>query len=181
MRLQWIGLLAVAGWIGAGAAERPPWFDEHLAYMVADGGRWITDNGAYQNEDEPWDAYGTQWQWAPGRTGMTGRLFGLKDGKEVGDFWHFRVFWHPGEGRAIVQQFAGHGVIGIGPLYPVGEDTIRSDQQFFNPDGTSTRVGHDSIESEGRHETRSFDIQPDGSWQPRRTYVWVLEPATAHE
>lgn len=179
MKLQRIGLLLAVGWLGVGvAAERPQWFDKHLAYMVADGGRWITDNGAYRSEDEPFDAYGTQWTWSLGRAGMTGRLFGLKDGGEVGDFWQFRVFWHPGEGRAIVQQFNARGDLGVGPLFPVGEGAMRSVQEFFAPDGTMTRVGHDSIERAGEHETRSFDILPDGSWRSRRTYVWVLEPSS---
>jgi hypothetical protein len=40
------------------------------------------------------DAYGITWEWGLNKKSPVDRLYGLRDGKEVGTFWEFREFWH---------------------------------------------------------------------------------------
>jgi hypothetical protein len=151
----------------------PEWFRHHMEFMTRDGGRWLTDNAAYKSEGEPFDAYGLEWTWGLGKQSLKGRLFGLKDGKEVATFWEFRVFWHPGEGQVWMYQFGGNGVVGAGTMESRGGSSTRSTQQFFQPDGSRTSVGHETEDTaEGHHVTRSFKIAADGTWKPDRTYTW---------
>ncbi len=153
------------------------WFVEHNEFLIQRGGRWITDNSAYMSENEPADAYGLEWKPGLGRKTVTGRLFGLKDGKEIGTFWEFRIVWHPGEGRAYVHQFGSDGTYGVGTVEHVAEGKVRITQDFFNPDGTRFEVGHDSTQGPGEwiHD-QSYDIAEDGTWMERRTYDWKLTP-----
>ena len=74
----------------ASPATPPAWFLEEIATLTANGGRWVTDNSAYKNENEPFEAYGMVWSSSFDGVTMTGRLFGIKDGVETGNFWEFR-------------------------------------------------------------------------------------------
>jgi hypothetical protein len=158
------------------SAAAPAWFRANLAFTMEGGGRWVTDNAAYRSDQEPSDAYGQEWTWGLGQQSITGRLFGLRDGEEVGTFWEFRLFWHPGERRAVLQQFGADGTLLLGTVEPTGEHTHRSEQERFAPDGSRGAVGHESVNAEdGTHVTRSFDIAADGTWTPRRSYTWHRE------
>lgn len=159
----------------AGAAEQsapPEWYLNDIKALSAGGGRWVADNAAYKSENEPFDSYATEWRSGFDGATMTGRLFGCKDGKPLDfDFWEFRQYWHPGREEAIVEQFGWGGAVGIGSLV-ADHDGTRSDQQFFNADGSATRTGHKSrFENETTYVTESFDIIGD-EWKPRRKYVW---------
>jgi hypothetical protein len=162
-------------------AERPlpaEWFVEHTQFLTQQGGRWVTDNFAYESENEPFDAYGLEWKPGLGGKTLTGRLFGLQDGKDAGTFWEFRIVWHPGEGRAYVHQFGGDGTFGVGTMEPVAEGKVRIVQDFFHPDGSRSRLAHDSTHGPGEwiHD-QSYDIAEDGAWEERRSYDWKLTPA----
>lgn len=160
------------------AAGPPQWFLEHLESMARDGGRWIADNSAYQSDQEPYDAYGLSWEWGLGHKSLVGRLFGIQDGKEVGTFWEFRTIWHPGEHRALVYQYGADGTVGIGTMQELEAEAGRpagttADQTFYQPDGSTFRAGHRNRDLDDRTtDSHSFDIQPDGTWQPRRSYIW---------
>ena len=157
-------------------SEPPRWFGEHMEYMTGGTGRWIADNTPFISETEPYDSYGTEWKWGIGRKSMTGRLFGLKEGKESGDFWQFRVFWHPGESRAHIHQYAGTGLVGIGTMDSTAGGMIRTEQQFYGTDGTVFSVGHETWEWDGDHHTQSYDITTEGGWEKRRYYIWKPAP-----
>lgn len=161
----------------ADAPNAPPaWFVEEIAALTAEGGRWITDNSAYKNEQEPYDAYGVEWTSSFDGLTMRGCLFGLKDGKEIGDFWEFRQYWHPGRKEAVLEQFGWGGTVGAGRMWREG-DVTKSDQTFFRIDGGATRTGHvSSMPDAATHVTESFDIK-DEVWTPRRRYVWKRAPA----
>ncbi len=149
----------------------PAWFLQDIATLTAGSGRWIADNSAYKSEQEPFDAYGTEWQASFDGTTMTGRLFGIRNGEETGNFWEFRQYWHPGRGEAMLQQFGWGGTVGIGIAWPV-DDTTKSDQTFFSVDGKQWRTGHVShFPDSDTYVTESFDIK-DGKWTPSRTYTW---------
>lgn len=152
-------------------AAAPEWFIQEIAALTADSGRWIADNSAYKSEQEPFEAYVTEWSASFDGTTMSGRLFGIKDGKETVNFWEFRQYWHPGRGAAVVEQFGWGGTVGVGIAWRDGEKTL-SDQTFFTQSGSVSRTGHVSEFSDrDTHVTESFDIEND-VWRPRRTYTW---------
>ena len=150
-------------------SQTPDWVQEEMEVMI---GRWIADNSAYQSEDEPYESYGIEWSWGIGEGSVVGRLFGLHDGEEVGPFWDFRQFWHPGEEQLMVYQFGWGGVVGVGPVERVDEHTSRLLQTFYDPDGSTRRVGHRTERRDGVERGQSFDVSEDGTWTERRTYTW---------
>lgn len=155
-----------------GGAPPPDWFQEHNEFLSRDGGVFHTDNTAYRSEDEPWETYGLAWEKGPSRQTLRGRLFALRDGKDVGTFFEYFAFWHPGEGKAYIYQVSGDGTLGVGTLDPPAADgTQRSEAVFFGPDGSSWRVAHVARNKGETHHTESFDWA-DETWKPRRTYVW---------
>jgi hypothetical protein len=153
-------------------SKSPQWYLEDIARLTAEGGRWITDNSAYQSENEPFEAYGMEWQSGFDGDTMTGRLFGIKDGQELPhDFWEFRQYWHPGRQEAVIEQFGWGGALGLGTLRE-DEAGTRSEQTFHMADGTRMHGGHKSrFADPDTYVTESFDIV-DGAWEPRRKYVW---------
>jgi hypothetical protein len=152
----------------------PAWFLEEIATLTHGSGRWITDNASYKNENEPYESYATEWKASFDGTSMTGRLYGIIDGKEVGEFWQFRQYWHPGRKEAIVEQFGWGGTVGIGVAWHEDGET-KSDQSFFAVDGSVNRTGHiSSFPDSSTHVTASFDIVGD-EWQPRRVYTWLKD------
>lgn len=156
------------------AAQPPKWYHDYLAGLAPDTGAWIAENAAYRSDAEPSDAYGLEWHWGLGRQSVTGRLFGLIDGEETGTYWEFRIFWHPGDHRVVVQQFGSDGTFGTGILYMVGDDKERLEQTFYAPDGSANRAGHETALGPDIRSGFSFDIHPDGGWQARRQYDWRL-------
>lgn len=158
----------------AGAA--PPWFLKEIATLTAGSGRWVTDNSDYRTEQEPFDAYATEWVSSFDGTTMRGRLFGFKDGKETADFWEFRVYWHPQQKQAVIEQFGWGGTLGTGSMWQEGT-TTKSDQIFYTVDGGANRTGHVStFPDAGTQVTASFNIDGE-TWTPRREYTWRLTPS----
>ena len=101
------------------ASQVPAWFTEHVEYLVGDGGTWITDNSAYKNDDEPYDAYELVWTHGIGKRSAIGVMRAITDGKRSGKLWEFRLFWHPGEKTAMLEQFHWYGIYGIGTIQSV--------------------------------------------------------------
>lgn len=163
----------------------PAWFRQHLQQLTAGSGRWIADNQAYRGDDEPFDAYGLQWQPGLGGHTATGQLFGLRAGEQSEDFWQFRVYWDATGGHGVIEQFAGHGAVGRGPLTGFGEATL-TDQTFTMPDGRQWRELHHAWfeddartgTADGVHVTHSFEWK-QGAWTPKRQYRWQLQAADA--
>lgn len=153
----------------------PKWLQEHMTYITQGTGRWITDNSKYKGEKEQSDEYGTEWEWGVRRRSIKGRLFGLKDKKEVATFWEYRLFWHPKEHRAILQQFGGNGVFGIGEMRYVKTDKhseIMTEMTFYSPNGKSWKDLHRVTGTKDKHQTSSF-FYKDGSWREKRNYTWI--------
>lgn len=160
-------------------AGMPQWLKSHFEFMTEGTGRWITDNSKFKSENEPFDEYGTEWAWGVGKKSIKGRLFGLKDKKEVATFWEYRVFWHPLEKRAVFQQFGAGGVFGIGEMrvigLPDGKSENLTEATFYNPDGTNRKDLHKLTENKDEHTTQSFSFE-NGSWELRRIYIWRRAP-----
>jgi hypothetical protein len=149
----------------------PHWLRAVMTDLVAGSGRWIADNTAYRGTNEPYDEYGLEWRWGLGRQTVRGRLFGLQSGREVGDFWEFRLMWHPGDCQALLYQFGSGGALGVGPMAPDGNGGTVLDQIFYYPGGQSERVRHESRVIGDEERGSSFNWV-DGEWQKRRTYTW---------
>lgn len=155
----------------------PQWYLDDIEFLARDGGRWVASNAEYKSGNDPMDAYVIEW--TKGYAGaMTGRLFGVRDGEETGDFWQMRQYWDPGKGEAVLTQFGFGGDVGIGRAWM--EDGVnKSEQTFYAPDGTIAGIGHIARNPDAdTHVTESFDIV-DGEWRPRRTYTWKRDRAAA--
>ena len=153
-------------------ADPPDWFLESLQRLAPDTSVWVADNSNYRDSNEQIDEYVLEWRWGIGRKSAIGRLYGRSGGEEVGTFWEFRTYWHPGEEAAYVQQFGGDGTFGSGQIEVVDKKSERLTQTFYGADGSIMRVGHKTEHSADSNTGTSFDILPDGSWQERRTYTW---------
>lgn len=156
------------------AAALPQWWADHVAFVSRDGGTWVTPNTT-ADPNAP-DAFGMEWRASHEGRVLTGRLYGLRDGRESAEYWTFREFWHPGEGRAIVQQWGGPGVYGVGESrWENGEGVL--DQTFWLPDGRSWREGHRNRERGDEYETNAFDIDAQGVWMLTDARVWRRQRA----
>ncbi len=155
----------------------PAWVKTDWDYWAQGSGRWIAEN-KYKSENEPFDAYGMEWKLGLGRKSLRGRLFAIRDGKEVGTIWEFHSFWHPTEKKVILSQFGSDGTYATGEMKNTGETTTESLERFFGAKGTTFQVGHRAERRPGEVPMQSFDVSDSGEWKPRRSYVWKLQAKT---
>ena len=150
----------------------PDWLEEHMLFSTRDGGRHVTDNSAYQSAGEPADQYAVEWSYGLGKKSMKGRLFGLRDGEEIGTYWEIRLFWHPGRREAVLHQYGGDGRVAVGTVSEADDGGLRALMDITAPDGTVTSVRDDHSPADGdTHTTASFVRQGD-EWRARRSYTW---------
>jgi hypothetical protein len=147
----------------------PEWF---FADMEAHIGRWETDNSKYQSANEPFDTYVIEWQWGIGKTSLTGRLFGVENGNNSPDFWHFRQYWDNLAQKAMVQQFGNGGVMGLGELRLTNDTQSELIQTFTTPSGAQWQGKHLNELNGNQFTTQSFQMGQDGGWQADRIYIW---------
>jgi hypothetical protein len=154
----------------------PQWFLEHMDSLI---GQWRTDNSAYLSEQETAEAYGLRWKWGVGKTSLDGVLYGMQAGEPEIPYWNFRVYWHPGERRARVDQWGHGGTLLSGWLEPAGgtrgETVFESEQTLYAVDGQTVRTRHRTTIKGTLKLTQSFDWE-DGNWTPRRSYTWHRDP-----
>lgn len=166
-------ILAFAGARSISASDAPPaWV---LEEMRRTEGRWIADNSAHMSDDEPYDAYGLEWRSATGGHTLTGRLFAIQDGEELGTLWEYRMFWHPERESLWLIQFGTDGTFGEGAIERTGPASTELAQTFHSPDGTTWRSGHRDTKGEDRKVIRSFSIEADGAWKLQREYTWIKQ------
>ena len=158
----------------------PAWIVAEWTFLTQGSGRWIADNAIYKSADEPWDAFGIQWQWGPGRTSLTGRLFGITRSpsgaeQDSAPMWEFLAYWDPARRELVLTQFGPHGIYGLGTASPPGPEYSESIQRLYNPDGSTFRVAHRSWKGERENRQQSYDVSETGEWTPRRRYTWKLQ------
>lgn len=153
------------------AHTMPDWWIEHVDFMSRNGGTWIAPNPANETDPSQPDAFGLEWRAAYDNHVLVGRLYGVEAGQETGEFWTYREFWHPGERRAILQQWGFSGVYGVGET---GAATRHEqlEQTFWLPDGRSWRDGHRVVEDGDTYITHQFEIDEQGVWTPNGSYTW---------
>jgi len=157
----------------------PQWFLDDIDFLTRDGGRWVASNADYQSESEPMEAFVMEWK-ADYANSITGRLYGMIDGEPTQDFWRFRQYWHPGEGKAVLEQFGIGGAFGIGSLWPE-DGSNKLLQTFYAPGGGAAEQGHKATNPDAdTHVTTSFDVVGD-EWTERRRYTWKRDKTTTEE
>ncbi|PKA83734.1 hypothetical protein ATE92_1900 [Ulvibacter sp. MAR_2010_11] len=82
----------------------------------SDIGIWVAINATYTSAEEPYQSYGMEWTWGIGQASIIGRLYGIFDGKESGDFWQFRQYWDNVNNVGVLVQFGHNGITGIGTV-----------------------------------------------------------------
>jgi len=152
----------------------PQWFMKDLENNI---GRWIADNSKHKSEKEPSTSYGIEWKWGIGKTSIIGRLFGVVDGKETGDFWQFRQYWDNVKGEGIIVQFGHGGVMGIGNVKQVEniEDTTQTVQTFSLTDGRTWEQKHILKMEKTQFVGTSYDKDKDNNWVKSRSYTWLKQ------
>lgn len=152
----------------------PGWWTVHVDFMSRDGGTWVAPNPANESDPGQPDAFGMQWRAVSGGHALVGRLYGIEAGAETTEFWTYREFWHPGERRAILQQWGFSGVYGVGET---GGETAHDqlEQTFWLPDGRSWRDGHRVVEDGDTYVTHQFNIDDANNWTPNGSYTWTRQ------
>lgn len=178
-----IAALALALAIPAGAgtqdgaqtgAAMPEWYGEHVDYMTRDGGRWVADNSEYRSDEETADHYVIVFRPEFGGASMSARLFGVTDGEESADYWHFTGYWDPVANEAVLMQTGWGGGLGIGATWPVDEGSYRSEQVFSSPGGPVRTEAHIfTVTGPDEHVTRTLRRTGDEAWTEGRTYTWL--------
>ncbi len=155
------------------AADMPAWFEKKWSTDTQGTGKWIADNSKYKSESEPVDSYGIEYSRGAGKKSLKFRLYAISDNKESGTIWEYREFWHPGEKKVLVYQWGSDGTFGFGELKPMNlsQGKFELEQIFLQPDGTSYKTRHDTMETETERHSISYDYS-DGSWKKGRTYIW---------
>jgi hypothetical protein len=178
------GLLALAtpgatraaeGGSGQEPDSMPAWLRQEMTRLAQGTGAWTTDNRQFMSAEERFESYGLEWSWGVGKQSLKGRLYGIIGGKDVGTFWEYRMFWHPGESRAILEQFGSDGTYGVGTVVPDGDGGTTMDQTFYAPGGSKRRSGHESSWDGETHLTQQLEWR-DGGWVKDRLYLWTRSP-----
>ncbi len=163
---------APAGRVAAEGAPIADWYREHVDYMTRDGGRWEASNAEHRSDDEPFETYVVIFAPAFGGTGLSGRLFGINSGADSVDFWHFRGYWDPSSAVGRLEQFGWGGTVGRGNLAPE-DDHLLAVQEFLAPGAPPRIEKHEFVVIDANtHITPTYQVEPDGTQNPGRSYVW---------
>jgi hypothetical protein len=149
----------------------PQWLKEDWTERSANDGTWETDNSLYKNEQETFDAYGLQWKLGLGGNHLTGRLYCIREGNDVGTVWNFTEFWDPLTKQIKIVQIGSDGTVGQGTKWLEADHSIKEQQLFSSPDGGSFETGHRAWMENGDFHTQSFNIN-NGQWISQRKYIW---------
>jgi hypothetical protein len=166
---------ATAGESGQQSNTIPAWLRQEMTRLAQGTGTWVADNQQFMSAEERFDHYGLEWSWGLGKQSLKGRLYGIIGGKDIGTFWEYRMFWHPGESRAILEQFGSDGTYAVGVVIPDGKGGTTMEQTFYAPDGSKRRSGHESSWDGEVHVTQQLEWRED-RWVKDRLYRWTRSP-----
>ena len=142
--------------------------------LTRNGGNWVADNSAYKNENEPFEAYGLTWTWGFANKSLNGKLYAIRDGKNAGAFYEFKMFYHPKENKIMYYQFGTDGSIGQGEVKLTGKNS-EIITTFFVAGGDSFKQKHEEIEKNGDRHSFDFRLKQDGTWEKGPTYISKLK------
>ncbi len=156
-------------------AAIPPNLLKSWEILTGNSGIWTTDNSKYKSQNEPYDQYQLHWKFDEGKNSLTGKLYGIQEGKEKVEFWHFNTFWDAVKGKAIVFQISPNGSFGLAESEMLSDSLEQSLGVFHYSNGQSESSKHQSITKPAAHSTTSFVMDKEGNWVPNRTYKWYPE------
>ncbi|MBT8141175.1 MAG: hypothetical protein HKN88_03995 [Gammaproteobacteria bacterium] len=151
--------------------QQPNWYASYLEFFTHNNGCWKTSNAKFQNENEKAEAYGNTWEYAIGKNGKRGRLFGWEQGVQTPDFWEFRLFWDGASGQVVTQQFGHNGIVGQGSLIQTDMGVYQQEQTFSLPDGRQWQDRHRIEMLDQAYRTTSFELM-NQQWVEKRSYLW---------
>lgn len=154
----------------------PDWWHDHVDFITRDGGTWVTPNPDVIDDPRSPDHYGMKWRAENNGTMLRGRLYGIRDGEVIGEYWTFAEFWHPGESKVVIEQWSANGGYGVGETRSIGEHQGETEQTFWTPDGQETRSGHRTVEDGDRYLTQTFSIDQEGNWTRTGGFNWDRMP-----
>lgn len=140
--------------------------------LTSKSGIWTTDNSKYKSQNEPYDQYQLFWKFDDAKNSLTGKLYGIQEGKEKTEFWNFHTFWDAVKQKAIVFQISPNGSYGIAESEMLSDSLEQSLGVFHYSNGLSESSKHQSITKPTEHTTISFSMDENGNWIKNRTYVW---------
>ncbi|MEP1097503.1 MAG: hypothetical protein ABJG78_20470 [Cyclobacteriaceae bacterium] len=158
-----------------GQKQLPVWVQQQWDFVTK--GEWVAPN-PYESEEVPFDSYGMKFEIAPGGMALNGKLYALKNGKEVKTLWTFLNYWNPGKQKLVHLQYGnnpGLGNIAIGEeSAPEDWHKSKSTTTSYKDDGTSFKAGHESEHLGNKIISNSFNII-DSEWKPRGKFIWTLK------
>ena len=152
----------------------PQWVLDDWAYRMQGEGHWITSNAVYKNEQEPYDAYGMDWEWGLGKKSMKGRLYCIKDGKDIGTVWEFLSYWDIEKGEHRMLQTGSDGTLIKGIIQLEKDGSTKSRELFASPGGVRFELGHRCWFEQKIMHTQSYNIE-EGVWKKKRFYEWTIK------
>lgn len=153
-------------------AAIPTQLMENWKILTSNSGIWTTDNSKYKSQNEPYNQYQLQWKFDEGKNSLTGKLYGIQEGKEKVEFWHFNTFWDAVKRKAIVFQISPNGSYGVAESEMLSDSIEQSLGVFHYSNGQSESSKHQSITKPTEHITTSFTMDASGNWLTNRTYKW---------
>lgn len=153
--------------------ERPAWFVKEAEMLTSKTGIWLTDNSAYQSEEEVFDHYEMHWMKSPDEYTLRAELYGVKNKQRVQKFWDFNFYWQAETKSVVLSQFGRMGMYGSGKMENQKDDMKICIQEMFLADGRSWKTKHESYFKDGKHVTTSFEQNKTGEWTKNRTYTWI--------
>ncbi len=77
--------------------------------QLKNGGKWVS-----KDNTGDYDAWGMDFSWGLARKSLDASLYAIKNGKNVGTIWQFKVFYHPEKQQVIIDQWGTDGTFGHG-------------------------------------------------------------------
>jgi hypothetical protein len=139
--------------------------------LTEQGGTWISEDntGTY-------DAWGMKYTWGLGKKSVDGILYAIRDGEDIGTLWQYKIFYHPVEGKIVLEQWGSDGSYGEGTIVIRSASTSENVSTFYNPDGSIFRLKHVQELQSGVKTSQTFVSGENDDWVTDRLYTWRRVP-----
>lgn len=139
---------------------------EEWTMLTKDGGKWQSTNYVDQ-----YDAWEMMFTWGLGKKSVNASLYAVKDGKNLGKLWDYKMFYHPESKEVILEQWGSDGGYGVGTLVLKGNGESENISAFHFPGG-SMKIKHvQRMEGDTKYSDVFIQDQ-NGQWQLDREYTW---------
>lgn len=148
-------------------SEIPEDVMEEWTNLTKDGGRWTsTDNGGQ------YDSWEMTFSWGLGKKSVDASLNAIKDRKNLGSLWKYKMFYHPGTNEVVLEQWSSDGSYGVGTLIVKGNGQSENTSTFYFLNDTQFKIKHEqNIEGDIKY-SKVFIQDENGEWKKDRVYTW---------